>query len=384
VRGQVPEGVEFIDSAKALARLVKALRGTPLLAFDTEAASFHRFRDRVYLLQLSTRERTAVIDPLAVRDLAPIGAFLKDPAVEIVFHDADYDLRLLGRDLHCQVTHVFDTRIAAQFLNEPSVGLAALLAKYAGVHLDKKFQRADWSARPLSEEMIKYAAMDTQYLPQLRDLLRNRLSELGRLDWVEEEFALLERVRWTGGGGGKDAFLKMKGAKALKGRPLAVLRELYQWRERTARRADRAAFRILNNEPLLALAKAPPADLEALATVRGIGRDTVARNGLEILQAIDRGLTLPEKDIPRIERRDRPPPDPALEARLDRLKAARNRLARQIELPPGVICPNGTLEAIARTSPKTVAGLKRVAGVRAWQARVFGEELLRQIEPGEA
>jgi len=376
--------VEFIDSAKALTRLVKAIRGTPLLAFDTEAASFHRFRDRVYLLQLSTRERTAVIDPLAVRDLAPIGALLKDPGVEVVFHDADYDLRLLSRDLHFHVTHLFDTRIAAQFLNEPSIGLAALLAKYADVKLDKKFQRADWSARPLSEEMIKYAAMDTQYLPQLRDIFRTHLSELGRLDWVEEEFALLERVRWGAGGDGKDAYLRMKGAKALKGRPLAVLRELYRWRERTARRADRAPFRILNNEPMLALAKAPPAGLEALAAVRGIGRDTVARNGEEILGAIDRAMTLPEQDIPRIERRDRPPPDPAVEARLDRLKATRNRLARQIELPPGVICPNGTLEAIARTNPKTIAGLKRVAGVREWQTRVFGEELLRQLEPGDA
>ena len=376
--------MEFVDSAKALARVVKAIRGTPLLAFDTEAASFHRFRDRVYLLQLSTRERTAVIDPLAVHDLALIGALLKDPGVEVVFHDADYDLRLLSRDLHFQVTHLFDTRIAAQFLNEPSIGLAALLAKYAGVKLDKKFQRADWSARPLSEEMIKYAAMDTQYLPQLRDIFRTRLSELGRLEWVEEECALLERVRWGGGGDGKDAYLRMKGAKALKGRPLAVLRELYRWRERTARRADRAPFRILNNEPLLALATTPPADLEALAAVRGIGRGTVARNGEEILEAIDRGMTLPEQDIPRIERRDRPPPDPALEARLDRLKAARNRLARQIELPPGVICPNGTLEAIARTNPKTIAGLKRVAGVREWQTRVFGEELLRQLEPGDS
>jgi ribonuclease D len=376
--------VEFIDSTKALARLVKAIRGTPLLAFDTEAASFHRFRDRVYLLQLSTRERTAVIDPLAVRDLAPIGALLRDPGVEIVFHDADYDLRLLSRDLHFRITHLFDTRIAAQFLNEPSIGLAALLTKYVDVKLDKKFQRADWSARPLSEEMIKYAAMDTQYLPQLRDIFRDRLRELGRLEWVEEEFALLEHVRWSRGGDGKDAYLRMKGAKALKGRPLAVLRELYRWRERTARRADRAPFRILNNEPMLALAKAPPADLEALAAFRGIGRDTVARNGGEILEAIERGMTLPDQDVPRIERRDRPPPDPELEARLDRLKTARNRLARQIELPPGVICPNGTLEAIARTNPKTIAGLKRVAGVREWQTRVFGEELLRQLEPGNA
>jgi ribonuclease D len=204
---------------------------------------------------------------------------LADPKIEIVFHDADFDLRLLDRDLHFKVVNVFDTRIGAQFVNEPAVGLAALLSKHLGVKLDKKFQRADWSARPLSPEMITYAAMDTRYLPQLRDILRARLSEIERLDWMQEEFQLLERIRWATRGNGKDAYLKLKGARALKGRPLAVLRELYRWRDRTARRVDRAPFRILNNEPLLALAKSPPANLEALGSLRGIGRETVSRNG---------------------------------------------------------------------------------------------------------
>ena len=376
--------MDFVDSAAALRRLIKAIRGASLLAVDTEAASFHRFRDRVYLLQVSTRERTAVIDPLAVEDLSPIGALLADPKIEIVFHDADFDLRLLDRDLGFTVVNVFDTKIGAQFVNEPAVGLAALLSKYLGITLDKKFQRADWSARPLSPEMITYAATDTRYLPQLRDILRARLSEIERLDWTQEEFQLLERVRWATRGNGKDAYLKMKGARALKGRPLAVLRELYRWRDRTARQVDRAPFRILNNEPLLALAKSPPADLEALGALRGIGRETVARNGREILKAIDRGLTLPEEQIPRIERPTRPPRDVALDARIDRLKSVRNRLARKLELPPGVVCPNGTLEAIARTKPKTIAGLKRVSGVREWQAREFGEELLLEIESAQS
>ncbi|NNG15291.1 MAG: ribonuclease D [Gemmatimonadales bacterium] len=381
---EVPEGVDFVNSAAALRRLARAIRGASLLAVDTEAASFHRFKDRVYLLQVSTRERTAVIDPLAVEDLSPIGAMLADPKIEIVFHDADFDLRLLDRDFHFKVVNVFDTRIGAQFINEPAVGLAALLSKHLGVTLDKKFQRADWSARPLSPEMITYAAMDTRFLPQLRDILRERLSEAARLDWAREEFQLLERVRWATRGNGKDAYLKMKGAKALKGRPLAVLRELYRWRDRTARRVDRAPFRILNNEPLLALAKSPPADLEGLSAFRGVGRETVSRNGRDILKAIDRGLALPAEQIPIIARPTRPPPDVAFDARIDRLKSARNRLARKLELPPGVVCPNGTLEAIARTKPKTIAGLKRVPGVRGWQAQEFGEELLVEIEPAQS
>ena len=190
-------GVPLIESQTDLEALFARLRGAPLLAVDTEAASFHRFIDRVYLLQISSRDETAVVDPLAVESLAPLALVLADPEVEIVFHDADYDLRLLDREYGFRATGVFDTRIAAQLLNEPGVGLAALLEKYMGVRLDKRFQRADWSARPLSPEMLEYAASDTRYLPALRDILRAQLEARGRLGWAAEEFALLDDIRWS-------------------------------------------------------------------------------------------------------------------------------------------------------------------------------------------
>ena len=221
---------------------------------DTEAASFHRYTDRVYLLQISSRDETAVVDPLAVASLAPLAEVLADPAVEIVFHDADYDLRLLDREYGYRANNIFDTRIAAQLLNEPGVGLAALLEKYLDVRLDKRFQRADWSARPLSPEMLAYAASDTRHLPELRDILKAQLEARGRLTWAEEEFGLLDDTRWSPPDG-EPAYLRLKGAKALKGRELAILRELFEWREGVAQRSDRATFRILNNEPMLLMAR---------------------------------------------------------------------------------------------------------------------------------
>ncbi|HET8762405.1 MAG TPA: ribonuclease D, partial [Gemmatimonadales bacterium] len=150
--------VELIDSDSALSQWLADAAEATLLAVDTEAASFHRYQDKVYLLQLSTRERTAVVDPLAVSSLDAVGDLLADPAVESVFHDADYDLRLLARQFGYSCSNLFDTRVAAQLLNEPGIGLAALLEKYLNVKLDKKFQRADWSARPLSDGMLAYAA----------------------------------------------------------------------------------------------------------------------------------------------------------------------------------------------------------------------------------
>src|SRR4051812_47425218 len=256
--------VRLIQSQAELDRLLQQLSQEPLLAVDTEAASFHRFRDRVYLLQLSSRQETAIVDPLAVSNLNSFGAVLADPAIEIVFHDADYDLRLLGQEYGFRATNLFDTRIAAQLLNEPGVGLAALLEKYLGVRLDKRYQRADWSARPLTPEMLDYAAADTRYLPELRDLLREQLVQRGRWEWAEEEFAILSANPRAASEPDEPAYLRIKGAKALGRRGLAVLRELVQWREDLARRSDRAAFRIFYNEPMLGMGKSPPPGLPSL------------------------------------------------------------------------------------------------------------------------
>ena len=376
--------VPLVRSQQDLEALFARLRTAPLLAVDTEAASFHRYTDRVYLLQVSSRDETAIVDPLAVQSLAPLADVLADPAIEIVFHDADYDLRLLDREYGYRANHIFDTRVAAQLLNEPGVGLAALLEKYLSVKLDKRFQRADWSARPLSSEMLAYAASDTHYLPTLHDILKSQLEARGRLAWAQEEFALLDDIRWSPPDG-EPAYLRLKGAKALKGRELAILRELYEWREGVAQRADRATFRILNNEPMLLMARQPPADLAGLKAVPGVGGEQAERRGRDILAAVKRGQDLPDRDLPRIERGPRRTYDPAFEARLERLKAVRNQAATRLDLAPGVLCPNGTLEAIARSNPMSADELALVPELRHWQLDEVGTELLAAVkEPAKS
>jgi ribonuclease D len=369
----------IVDSSEFTGLLAR-LQHEPLLAVDTEAASFHRHRDRVYLLQLSTRTETHLVDPLAVPGLPGFGALLVNPAVECVFHDADYDLRLLGLEFGFTAGRLFDTRVAAQFLNEPGIGLAALLEKYIGVKPDKRFQRADWSERPLSRPMLEYAAMDTRHLPVLRDILRDRLTERGRLDWVEEEFALTTAVRWPAPESPEIAALSMKGARALSPRALAVFRELYVWRTRTADALDRAAFRIVGNEALIALTERLPSDPAALAAIPGVGRDLVERRGTEILEAIQRGLAVPEAELPRFPRAARHRPDPAFESRLERLKAMRVLLVGRLDLQPGVICPNWLLEGVAREAPRTLEALAVVDGIRRWQIAQFGPDMLEAVK----
>jgi ribonuclease D len=369
----------YVRTSAELVNLMRRVSREPLVAVDTEAASFHRFVDRIYLIQLSVRRETAIIDPLTVDDVSSLGAVLADPTVEVVFHDADYDLRILDRDYGFHAQHLFDTRIAAHLLGEPAVGLAALLEKHVGVTLDKKYQRADWSRRPLPPEMLEYAATDTRYLLALREKLRGLLEARGRLSWAEEEFGRLEHVRWTPPEGNGDAYLRLKGARKLGRRGLAVLRELVPWRETIAAELDRATFRVMSNEALLALSEAPPRSQADLEKVGGLSSRLVVERGPSLLAVVERGLAVPEKDLPRFPRAERRAPDPAFDRAVERLKGVRNAAAERLGLDPGVLCPKGTLEAVARARPQSLEALGDVPEMRHWQVEVLGGEFLAAL-----
>ena len=378
----LPAEPRLVATQEDFGRLVEELKQETVLAVDTEAASFHRHLDRIYLIQVSTRDSTAIIDPLAVQDLKGFGALLADPAIEIVFHDADYDLRLFDLQYGFRANRLFDTRVAAELTNEPGLSLAALLEKHLGVKVDKRFQRADWSSRPLTPAMLAYAAGDTSHLVTLRDLLAERVTSAGRMAWALEEFEELTRVRWINDPDREPGWLRIKGAKALPPRELAILRELHRWREEVAQRTDRAEFRIMGNEALLAIARAAPDTTEKLGAIKGVGKETAERRGRAILGAIKRGQKVPEKDLPRVEHAPRRQREPEVEARLARLKAARAGITTRVELAPGVVCPNSVLESIARQVPETLEGLSKIPGIRRWQVSSFGDELLSAVRNG--
>ena len=373
------EPAQSITTPEAFAQLLVEWGEEPVVGLDTEAASFHRYRDRVYLLQASTPTKTAVVDPLGTGGIAALAPWFESGRTEFIFHDADYDLRLMHREAGLRLHRLFDTRIAAQFLNLPSIGLGAILEARFGITTDKRFQRADWSARPLTSEMVAYAATDTRYLPALRDSFRSELARIGRLSWVEEECQLLTTVEWPPPEPPEQAFLRTKGARDLDRRGLAVLRELYVWREGVAARLDRALFRVLGNEALVRLAMERPLTEVALAKIPGVGVENATRRGGELLDAIRRGLAVPDRDLPAFERRPRYRPDPTFDARLERLKAWRVPLAARYDLPPGILAPNGILEAVARAVPRDLDQLMAIPGIRRWQAGEFGAEMLAVV-----
>jgi ribonuclease D len=370
----------YLDRSSEVDTFLASIGSTRQIALDTEGASFHRFVDRIYLLQLSTREHTAIIDPVPIGRPAGLGRLLEDPGVEVVFHDADYDLRLLWQDYGWQVRRIFDTRVAAQLLGIRAFGLAALLERYFGVKLDKKFQRADWSMRPLTPGMLEYAAQDTIHLLELRDRMEHDLDQAGRLDWAREEFALLEGTRWPE----EDAangFLRIKGARDLTRRELAVFRELVPWRDAIARSLDRATFRVIGNEQLLDIARRQPKSRDELAAIKGVPRGLLEARGGEMLDAVARGLAVPESELPRFPKAPRWDRDPEFDARVSALKTVRDAAAARLDIDPGVLCARDRLEAVARKNPASHEALEAVPELRRWQRAVLGEDFLKALRP---
>jgi ribonuclease D len=366
--------MEYIETRSRLNELSGVLHEAPLLALDTEAAGYHRYLDNVCLVQLSTREQTYVIDALAV-DITPLGKVLADPSIEIVLHDADFDLRLLKRDHGIRISRLFDTKLAAQFLGEAALGLAGLAEKHLGVRLDKKHQRADWAKRPLPRDLLEYAADDTRHLPALRDVLQAQLESAGRRAWAEEEFQIRERAPLAVDG--DEAWLRLKNTRDLGTRELGGLRELYAWRDGVARTRDVAPFRVLANETLVAIARRMPENAAALREVAGVSSTLFTRYGPDLLRAIERARNLPAAELP-VRRRGprRPPPDPELDARVERLKQVRDRTADALGLERGFLMPRQQLEDAARLRPANPAQLRDVPDIREWQIEAFGRALL--------
>lgn len=373
--------MKYITTESEVGELATALRETPLFAADTEAAGYHRYHDRICLLQISTREQTYLVDTLTVNDLSALAPVFAEAGREVVLHDADYDLRLLARDHDIRIGGLFDTKLAAQLLGELAFGLGALVEKHLDLRLDKKYQRADWAQRPLPPEMLSYAAEDTRHLPELRDRLKSALESAGRLHWAVEEFELREHTRWDASLTNGEGYMRIKNTRDLNPRQMAALRELYEWREGLAERRDVATFRVVGNEILIAAARALPLDGRALAQTQGVPGSIADRYGSEMLAAIARALELDEDDLPLRQRGPRrPPPDATFDETVDRLKKVRDAAATRLELERGFLMPRQQLEAIARQLPRTEAQLLDVPDMRRWQVEALGTDLLKVLK----
>jgi ribonuclease D len=371
--------MKWVGTARELDAMISRLRGMHRIAIDTEADSLHSYFDKVCLVQITSNGEDWIVDPLAGFSLDPLGEILADPGLVKILHGADYDLRILNRDFGFTMANLRDTMVCAQLLGYEAYGLAALLGRHFGVELDKTLQRADWSARPLSEAMLRYAAMDTQYLAELATKLEDELRALGRWEWAEEEFERLAAIRFVEPEPNPEAHLKIKGAKALGRRQLAILARLVAWRDGVARAQDRPPFKVMSSDTLLGIATASPETPRELKGIKGMTSAQMARFKEPVMAILDDVRRLADDELPEPAPKTQWRRDKAFERKLEQLRRSRDEIAAELKIEPGLVAPRHVLSAIATNRPASVDDLGAIPAMRRWQIRVAGERLLAAL-----
>src|SRR5574341_47702 len=370
------KGSLWAATPAALDDLQTCLAGQFTIAVDTESNSLYAYFEQVCLLQFSTQDIDALVDPLALPGLGALAPIFASDQIEKVFHAAEYDILCLKRDYGFVFKNIFDTMVAARILGWENVGLGNILRERLGVRLNKKMQRANWGRRPLSQEQLAYAREDTHYLIALRDLQMAELKNAGRLEEAREEFERLTRVEPAPRRFDGDAYWNITGARELAPVRLGILRELYHFREGQARKENRPPFKILSDSTLLHLAQARPMSPRALGNIGGVSTFVIGRYAHAILAAIERGSATPQTSPPHPNSRHQPLLDHSARRRLERLKEWRKKRATARGVDPDVIVPNDVLFALAQRNPWTLEALVSATGLGPWKTREYGEEML--------
>ena len=329
-----PNGYRIISHPDALVAAVDELAGAGRIAVDLEADSMFHFKEKVCLLQIASAKATYVVDPLQLDGLDPLKPLMEDARICKVFHGADYDIRSLYRDFGIRIRNLFDTELATRFLGTRESGLDAVLKARFGVRLNKKYQRKDWSQRPLPSEMMDYAAGDVAYLLPLARAIISELKDKQRLAWVREECEVLSGVR-APEENNAPLFLNFRGAGRLKPEQLAMLEALLQLRRRLAKSRDRPLFKVFSNKSLLALTISRPTTIQQIERSGTLSKRQIHMHGPALLKAMDQARNLPRHKLP-VYPRKRPPRLPLAMSRGILWIGRRMRVSRQTPLHPSV------------------------------------------------
>lgn len=369
------EPATYIENRRSLDRAIGRLAAQPRLAVDTESNSMYAYRGRTCLIQISTAEEDLLIDPLAIDDIGALGGILADPAIEKVFHAAEYDLICLKRDFDFDVCGIFDTMAAARVCGYTRIGLGNMLSDLLAVPHSKKHQTDDWARRPLPASYRRYAQMDTHYLLGLRDFLHAELAAADKLDEAYEYFADVTRFELKSEEFDPDGFWTLSRPGELDKRQMAALRELYILRDELAQARDEPPGRMMSNKALLQIAKSLPRRASELEGLRGLPRWLVRRHGHEVIEAVKHGS---ESRLPLAPPRQPRIPNHIAE-RYNALVNWRRQTAQARGVESDVIISKDTLWQIARRKPDTIDDLRGIDGLGPWRRGEYGAALLGVI-----
>lgn len=365
-------------------RALQAIRSASIVCFDLESNGFFHYSERVSLMQFAVPGQAFIVDPIALGEPGGLGELFADPRKPKVLHGCDYDLRSLDREYGINIHGLYDTAIATQLLNPELMGLARAIESYLGIRVSKpaRLQRSDWSRRPLPPDALAYAAADVAHLEPLKRALDAKLAELGRQEWMVEECALMEGIRFEEPEALELSAITAKGTYDLSPAELAVYREVYLFREDEAERLDRPPFKVMANEAILALARDPGRRPEELP---GTSRHWLGEAAAGLREAARRGTKAPPVTHPSRMKRSPNPWYGEARERWQRLHAARLEAAKALGIGAAVLWPTKSLEAIALDPARAPAEISGESGfgVRKWQRQVFGHAIEATLaQPG--
>jgi ribonuclease D len=363
----------WVNSKQLLHQMIDDLAAQSRVAVDTESNSLHAFREQVCLLQFSSPHVDYLVDPLALKDLTALTPIFANPKIEKIFHAAEYDLICLRRDFGFKFANLFDTMQAARTLGYPAVGLDRLLGDKFGIPIDKRHQKADWAARPLTKEQIHYARLDTHYLFDLRDLLEKELIEVDRLQFALEDFSracLGEEQKQKNNG---ESWERFSGRKDLSLRELTILSHLCKWRDHEAEKLNRPPYKVMLDDVLIILAKNPPEQKVDLSAM-GLSEKQIKLWGGAVLTAISRGV-----DAPLVSRKQIARKNDAVLRRLEKLKVWRKNLGLKMKVESDIILPKPYLSVLSENPPKSLEELAELMKETPSRVERFGDQIFRVL-----
>lgn len=370
---------QMIDSLSGLKEAAAVLSKEKTIAVDVEADSMYHFKEKVCLIQIASRRTNLLIDPLSIKDLSPLTSLFSNRKIKKIFHGADYDVRSLYRDFKIEINNLFDTQIASLFLGFKEIGLHAIVQSRFHIALDKKYQKKDWSQRPLPKEMTDYAVQDVIHLIPLARLLEKKLKKKKRLEWVKEECDALSKVRPVLRSN-KPLFYSFKGAGRLDPKNLCVLEAILQLRKKIAKQKDRPLFRVFSNDAAMKMTRVKPSNLRSLKQSRILSAKQIDMYGDLLIKVITNALKEKKSAFPMYPRQKSTPISVDTSKRISSLKTWRDRRSEELELEPALLFNKAMLTAIAKKNPQYIKELRKVEGLKNWQRTIFGKDIIAVLK----
>lgn len=369
--------IRLLDSPELLTDARNWLQDKSVIAVDTESDSLFVYYEKVCLLQITDGSRNFIADPLVLGNLSQLNSLFESKLIQKVFHAAEYDIMCLKRDYGFSFNNVFDTMIAARILGRKEIGLGSLIEQEFGIHLEKKFQKSNWGLRPLPEDMLLYATLDTNFLIDLRDHLGKELIDRNLMALAQEDFNRVCKSPPAASEPASIQWWRIAGNnRDLTFQQAAALQNLCVLREQIAKKVDLPLFKVIQNDVLLELAMQQPETESDLSEIKGMTKNFIRKYGKTILAAIASSKSA--RSLPRPVNL----PKPSMEVlnRKDMLKSWRKEMGLKYDVPSDVILPKDILENIASANPKNKEELKAIMVEIPWRFHRFSDQILSVIQ----